>query len=349
VRSRLSFWVYLVFFLALLAAFLYILAPFFDPIAWAVVMSVVLYPLYSFLRRKIKSESVSALLVVVLVFFVMVVPLSVLTVVATQQVLAVSIKLFSLLQTFRPEEFLSRLLEHPLVKENRELLEPVLSYLKSNEFRTSLLNALNNFFTFLANKLKNLGSTFFHVFVFMLTLYFLLRDGAKILNELKTLIPMKREDTEEILRTVYRTVLAVIYGTVGTAAAQSIMGYVGYSLAGVDYALLWSLLTFFAAFIPPFGAAFVWVPLDLYLFATKGVKPGLTLLAFGTLFISTMDNIVRPLVMKHGIKLPYVALFFATIGGFLQFGFIGVFLGPIILSTLLVSVKIYEKRIMGAG
>ncbi|NPA32484.1 MAG: AI-2E family transporter [Aquificae bacterium] len=345
--GNLSFWVYLFFFLSLLLAFLYILMPFFSPIVWAIVMTIVFYPLYSFLRKKLKNEGVASLLVVVLVFFVMVIPVSVITAVATQQIVAFSIKLFGLVQGQSLEEFLGRLLEHPYIRENREKLEPLLNYIRSDEFRTSVLNALNNLLTFLGNKLKNIGNTFFHVFVFLLTLYFLLRDGEKILREVKNLIPMRREDTEEILRTVYRTVLAVIYGTVGTAVAQSVMSLIGYTLAGLDYALLWSILTFFAAFIPPFGAAFVWVPLDLYLFATKGIREGLILLVFGTLFISTMDNIVRPLVMKHGIKLPYVALFFATIGGFLQFGFIGIFLGPIILSTLLVSVKIYERRIMG--
>ncbi|NPB08198.1 MAG: AI-2E family transporter [Aquificae bacterium] len=344
-KGSLSFWVYLILFLSLLFGFLYILTPFFTPILWSIVLAIVLYPLYDFFRKKLKKENVASFVVVLLVFVVMVIPLSVITAVATQQMVSVSIKLFHLLQDQR--EFLGRLFEHPYLRENRDKFEPVISFLQSEEFRNSLLNVANNFLTFLGNKLKNLGNTFFHVFVFLLTLYFLLRDGEKILNELKSLIPMRREDTEEILRTIYRTVLAVIYGTVGTAIAQSLMSLIGYSLAGLDYALLWSLLTFFAAFIPPFGAAFVWIPLDVYLFVSKGVKEGLILLVFGTLFISTMDNIVRPLVMKQGIKLPYVALFFATIGGFLQFGFIGVFLGPILLSTLLAAVKIYEKRIMG--
>jgi len=351
IRGSLSFWVYLILFLLLLFSFLYILYPFLTPVLWAIVIGIVVYPLYQFLKKKLKRPNFAAFVVVTAVFFVMIVPLSVMAVIATQQIVSISFKVFTFIQNHNIESFINSLKEHPYVRENWDKVGPVISYLQTDEFRNSLLNAVNTVLTFLGNKLKNyvnlVGLTVFYVFVFLLTLFFILRDGEKILNELKSLIPMKREDTEEILGTIYKTVLAVIYGTVGTAFAQSVMSLIGYTLVGLDYALLWSLLTFFAAFIPPFGAAFVWVPLDIYVFAYKGIKEGLILLIFGTFFISTMDNIVRPLVMKQGIKLPYVALFFATIGGFLQFGFIGIFLGPIILSTLLVAVKIYEKRIMG--
>lgn len=342
------FFVYLFFFFFFLLLFFYILSPFIKPILWAIVLGIVVYPLYNILKKRIKSENLASLLVVLLVLIVIVIPLSIIVVITTQQIILFSVKVINFIQNHNISDYVNLLKEHPYVKENWERFEPIVSYIQSDEFRRTILNTINTLISFIGNKLRNYvytaGTSVFYTFVFLMTLFFILRDGSKVLNEITGLIPMKKEDLEVILGTIYRTILAVIYGTVGTAVAQSIVSFIGYYFAGINFALLWSLITFFAAFIPPFGAAFVWVPLDIYLFTTKGIKEGLFFLAFGTLFISSMDNIVRPLVMKQGIKLPYVALFFSTIGGLLQFGFIGVFLGPIILTTMLVSMKIYKRR-----
>jgi len=106
------------------------------------------------------------------------------------------------------------------------------------------------------------------------------------------------------------------------------------------------VLTFFAAFIPPFGASAIWFPLAVFSFFSLGLWQFAFLSAWGLFLISTMDNFVRPLIIKKGVKIPYVVLFFATIGGLLKFGFIGLFLGPIIFTTLFALFKIYERRIL---
>lgn len=348
--SKLSFAVYILLFLFLLFSFLYILLPFYDSILWGIVLSIAIQPVYKFFKKRIKNESVSALIVVGIVFFTLVVPVSIIALVATQQFIVFSVKVINFIQTHKVEDIVLSLKEIPLLRDKVDELTPIFNYLQTPEFKQTLLTMVNKILTFIGNNLRNyvyiVTNGFFNVFVFLLTLFFILRDGKILLREIKSLTPLKDEDKDAIFETMYKTVLAVIYGTAGTAVAQSIMGFIGYTLAGIEFALIWSILTFFAAFIPPFGAAFVWVPLDIYLFATKGIKEGFTLLIWGTLFISTMDNIVRPLVMQQGIKLPYVALFFSTIGGLIQFGFIGVLLGPLILSTLIVVVDIYEKRVI---
>ena len=348
--SKLSFSIYIILFLLLLFSFLYILLPFSDPILWGIVLSIAVQPLYKFFKKKLKNESIAALIVVVIVFVTLVIPVSIIALVAAQQFILFSVKVINFIQTHKIEDIVLSIKQIPFFRDKVEELSPLLNYLQTPEFKQTLLGIVNKVLTFIGNNLRNyvyiVTNGFFNIFVLLLTLFFILRDGKILLREIRNLTPLKDEDKDAIFETMYKTVLAVIYGTAGTAVAQSVMGFIGYTLAGIEFALIWSILTFFAAFIPPFGAAFVWVPLDIYLFATKGVKEGFILLIWGTLFISTMDNIVRPLVMQQGIKLPYIALFFSTIGGLIQFGFIGVFLGPLILSTLIVVVDIYEKRVI---
>jgi len=62
--------------------------------------------------------------------------------------------------------------------------------------------------------------------------------------------------------------------------------------------------------------------------------------------ISTVDNIIRPLIMKIGVQMPYIVLFFSILGGIIAFGFVGIFLGPIIFTTLFSLFVIYERRIL---
>lgn len=202
-----------------------------------------------------------------------------------------------------------------------------------------LLQLSTNLFTFALSFL-------FKSFVFLLTLFFILRDGEKFASFIERFIPMHEEDVREIFGTVYKTVLATAYGSVVVGFAQGLLGAIGYAIAGIKYYPLFGLATFFASFVPPFGAGAVWAPLVAYLFITKSIKSAVFLLIWGMFIISTVDNIIRPLIMKIGVQMPYIVLFFSILGGIIAFGFVGIFLGPIIFTTLFSLFVIYERRIL---
>ncbi|WP_457600117.1 AI-2E family transporter [Hydrogenivirga sp.] len=349
-RERIYFFFFITLVLFFIFAAFQMLIPFAVPILWAVVIGIVLYPLHSYLQRFVKSRTLSALLMSSIVFLFMIVPFSVLSVLVMQQLIDATQRLMVYLQSHSYKELMDSLQAHPLASEYMSKLAPATEFFQKEEFRQLLAESLNRFFKFLGDKLGQLafiaGRNVFYIFVFLLTFFFILRDGPGILKRIERLIPMKEEDTENIMSTVYKTILAVVYGSVGTALLQSILAFFAYSVAGVKFALLWSVLTFFAAFIPPFGASAVWFPLAVYSFFQIGTWQAVFLGVWGLLVISSMDNLVRPLIIKKGVQMPYVVLFFATIGGLLKFGFIGLFLGPIIFTTLFSLFKIYERRIL---
>ncbi len=347
--------IYLYFFLALVIFFIFasvfMLLPFAVPILWAIVIGTVLYPVHRYIQRIFRSGTISAFVMTFLVFLFMVVPLSVVSVLVLQQLMEATRGLIVYFQSHSYRELLETIQSQPFIKHYVDRLSPLLGFVEREEFRRLMAESLNQLLRFLGDKLGQLaflaGKNIFYIFVFLITFFFILRDGPGILVRIERLIPMNREDLEDILGTVYRTVLAVVYGSVGTALLQAILGFVAYSIVGIKFALLWSVLTFFSAFIPPFGASAVWFPLAVYSFFSIGTWQGIFLGLWGTLLISTMDNFVRPLIIKQGVRIPYVVLFFATIGGLLKFGFIGLFLGPIIFTTLFALFKIYERRILG--
>jgi predicted PurR-regulated permease PerM len=349
-RERIYFYFFLALTLFFLALALFTLVPFLVPILWAIVLGIVIYPVHLYLERVLRSRTLSAALVTALVFLFLIVPLSVISVLVIQQVLDVTQKVVVYFQNHTYRDLLDQILSLPLIKDYADRLKPVMEFTQREEFRKVMAESLNRVLSFVGDKLGQVafiaGKNVFYVFVFLITFFFILRDGLEILRRVERLVPMDRDDLENVLGTIYKTTLAVVYGAVGTAMIQAVLGYVGYSLVGIKFALLWSVLTFFAAFIPPFGASAVWFPLAVYTFFNLDPWKAVFLGIWGTLLISTMDNFVRPLIIKQGVNIPYVVLFFATIGGLIKFGFIGLFLGPIIFTTLFSLFKIYERRIL---
>ncbi|MFZ8861993.1 MAG: AI-2E family transporter [Thermocrinis sp.] len=336
--------------LGLLLVVFYILLPFITPILWALVFSLVLYPVHQKLKKLLPWATLSALILTLLTLLVIVLPFGVLGAIILNQAIELSVYLLNFIQNHTYQHYLSYL--EALLKKffHQEQVQIFLNYINSEEFRSLVVGMLKSTSQQLLQLSKNLFtfalSFLFKSFIFLLTLFFILRDGEKFASFVGRFIPMHEEDVREIFGTVYKTVLATAYGSVVVGFAQGLLGAIGYAIAGIKYYPLFGLTTFFASFVPPFGASAVWAPLVAYLFITQSIKSAVFLLIWGMFIISTVDNIVRPLIMKIGVQMPYIVLFFSILGGLIAFGFVGVFLGPIIFTTLFSLFVIYERRIL---
>jgi predicted PurR-regulated permease PerM len=123
----------------------------------------------------------------------------------------------------------------------------------------------------------------------------------------------------------------VVNGVIGTAAAQAILAWIGFTIAGVPAALLLGVLTFGCSLImfPPL----IWGPAVAWLFWQGEVGMGVFLLIWGFFVISGVDNILKPYLISRGGNLPLVVVLLGVFGGILAFGFMGLFLGPTLLAV----------------
>lgn len=349
--------IFFYFFIGLITFFFIValltLSPFITPILWAIIFTIILYPLYDYLTSKIKSKSISAFIVTGIVLLIIVIPFSIIILLTSQQVIDLGRRIMVYMESHNQQDIILSIKSIPILGNyiTDDLIDKINEYVQRQEIRESLMKGVNEVTKLAGEKIRVMimavGMTAFKVLVFLLTLYFLLRDGPKFLHYIERAVPMEREDLVDVLGIIYKTVLAVVYGAIGTAIIQSIIAFIGYSIAGLEYSLLWAVVTFVTAFIPPFGASLTWFPLALYTFFDKGMAWGFFLFFWGMLLVSSIDNFVRPLIIKKGVEIPYIVLFFSTIGGLIKFGFIGLFLGPIIFTTLFTLFKIYERRILG--
>ncbi len=163
--------------------------------------------------------------------------------------------------------------------------------------------------------------------------FFLLRHAPVLAERLNVAVDRLAAGRGHRLITVAAdTVRGVVYGFIGTALVQAAVAGLGFWVAGVPGAVLLAALTFFFAVIP-FGPPIIWIPSALWLFSQGETGWGIFMLIWGTFAISGVDNVLRPILISQGSKMPFVLIFCGVVGGAIAFGLVGVFLGPTLLAV----------------
>lgn len=181
---------------------------------------------------------------------------------------------------------------------------------------------------------KALGRGVLELALSLFLAFFFFRDGSKLGDRALAIARRLAGDRGDyLLREVAGgTIRGVVYGILGTAMAQGLMAFVGFTIAGVPAAVLLGLVTFLISVIP-MGPPLIWIPASIWVFQNGSVGMGIFMLLWGALAISSIDNIIRPLIISQGNKMPFVLIFMGVLGGGLAFGLIGIFLGPTLLAV----------------
>ncbi len=191
---------------------------------------------------------------------------------------------------------------------------------------------------------RNMGRNFMKLGFVLVTVFFCFRDGEAVIRQFQNGIIRYLGDAQQsYLHIAGDTTRAVVYGIVLAALGQGITAGLGYAVAGVQAPILLGAVTAVFALIP-MGAMLVWVSVGLMLIATGELWSGLGLLVWGMLAISTVDNVIRPLVISGTSNVPFLVVMFGIFGGLSAFGLIGLFIGPVILSVMLAIWQAWLKQ-----
>jgi len=163
--------------------------------------------------------------------------------------------------------------------------------------------------------------------------YFFYRDGATLIEALRNgLSRVAGNLSGRLLEIVGGTINGVIYGIVGTGIAQALTAVIGFLIAGVPGALILGFVTFFLSIVPA-GPPVIWIGATVWLFLDGQLGWAVFMAIWGFFVISSIDNIVKPILISRGASLPFVLVLLGVFGGVLAFGFVGIFLGPILLAV----------------
>jgi predicted PurR-regulated permease PerM len=177
--------------------------------------------------------------------------------------------------------------------------------------------------------------TFTSFLLMLFVLYFVLRDGPRFTEQLVALLPVDESTRNRLWRHLLDVTRAVFLGTGVTAIAQGALVGIGFWIARLPSPLVFGVVAAFVALIPMVGAALLWVPAAALLAIRGDYGHAVFLAAWGTLVVGMADNFLRPMLISGRVEVPTLAVFIGVMGGLSAFGFIGLFIGPIVLGLLI--------------
>lgn len=341
-------WLATAFFFALFSLILYgaflVLTPFLKAITWAVILAILVYPLYAWLLRRLRGRAtLAAIIVVIFMALLIIVPGFELAWFFADEV----VTLVKSMRLLLSEEGLKEWTAKPWVQQLMGWWSMISFSLMDFkiDWKEVLVQGAQASSSVVVSQVRGVAQNVVlftvNFLVALITLFFLLRDGAEFLQKIERLLPMDREHQQRLLKGIVDAVIAVVHGSLVVAVVQGMLAGLAYWILGVPFAVLWGVVTAFAALLPIGGSTLVSIPATIYLFLQGETLRAIILLAWGLGVVGTIDNVLKPLLIGNRLGLPVLFLFFGILGGIALFGAVGIVLGPAIFALLRALLALY--------
>lgn len=314
------------------------LVPFIGVLAWSTVLVIVFYPFHKRLLARTNSPGWSAALSCLLVIVMILLPLTLVTLAVVNEASNLTHKLQAGGDLLDPNSPVTG----PAVRWLGQYVN--LDQLRSQEFIVERVRSLSG--QIASRTLGFVGGVvgaIVQVFFIIFTMYYLFRDGERVREGLRNILPLEQAQSQEIFLRMRDVISASVYGVLIIAFIQGALGGLAFWVLGLPSPLLWSVVMTLLSLIPMAGAFIVWVPAAIYLAATGAyVKAGL-LTAWGALVIGSADNFLRPKLVGDKTRLHELLIFFSVLGGLQVFGVLGLVLGPVVVAVTLALLDVFRQ------
>jgi len=309
----------------------YVLQPFMAAVLFAAIFCLFTWPLYHRLWLRFgKRDTLAATTMTLLLLVALILPMAYLAINLADSADKVFTELGTGLQNLQPHapDWVRSL---PLIGEQISN-----SWERATASHEELMKLLRQFYeplrSFSLRAVQLVAGGFLQLLLVVFVAFFFYRDGTRMAQSVVSIVRrLGGELGEEMLALSCNTVRGVMLGIFGTALAQSVVAMAGFILAGAPTPLLLAFATFFLSVIP-IGPPLIWGGASLWLYNHGEHGWAVFLALYGLLAISTVDNIIKPILISHSAHLPLLLIVFGVLGGALTFGFIGIFLGPTLLA-----------------
>jgi len=189
----------------------------------------------------------------------------------------------------------------------------------------------------------------FDLTIFLLILFFLLRDGGRLKAELQPISPFSEAQERQIFDHLERTIQGALQAVIVVPVLQGVLAGIGFMMFGVPSPFVWGTAVILAATVPLLGSPLGWVPAVAYLFLRGETGPSIGLLAYCLVIVSGSDNVIKPLLLRGTANIHPLLGFLSILGGVLAFGVFGFLIGPVVLSLVLSAIRIYRLDVLRTG
>lgn len=303
--------------------------PFILPVFWALVIAILLQPLWRFMEARVPVGPVGrGLLILLGITLIIFVPLVLLALALPGQVNALIEVIPQYQKTFMG------------------IINNALSYLPprvSAELQASFTEQSQaNFgewgktaFGLFQSAASSTFSIFVNFGVMLYVLFFFLVDGKKIYQVTTSYLPFTAEMTERLSQRFVTITKASVLGVFVIAVAQGAVAGIIYAILGVQAAVALGVATIVASLIPAVGSGLVWVPVAIFLAVNGQMVQAVILLLAGFFVISMVDNLLRPRLVGRSTQIPDWVIMVTTLGGLALVGGTGIVLGPMVAGITL--------------
>ena len=212
--------------------------------------------------------------------------------------------------------------------------------------RGRIAHGVASSFQTLAAQAYGIGQSTFAFFlslgIMLYLTFFLLRDGRALAARIERSIPLLPDQRRALLGKFSTVVRATVKGSLVVAFLQGAIGGLTFWVLGIGGALLWGILMGVLSLLPAIGTAFVWAPVAVYLLVTGAVWQGVAVALCGFFIISSVDNVVKPILVGRDTRMPDYVVLISTFGGLELFGFNGLIVGPVIAALFMASWEIFS-------
>lgn len=332
-NRRLQTIFFLVFFIGAAVLAFFVFLPFLKLLIFAVVLAVVLYPVYRRVLSSFKGrEGLAAFAVILIAGAFVIIPFIFLSV----QIVQESTDLYYSVMSGE-KGYLKTLVA--------AIEKPVQHYLPN--FSIDLKIYAEKFFNWTINNFGSFVSgtaqVILDIFLIIIALFFFLRDGGKFKEAFIGFCPLDDVYDREIIERVAVTINSVMKGTFFVAVIQGFFVGLGLTVFGISNPVLWGCLAAVCSLIPGLGTALVIAPAVVYLAIIGQTGHAIGLSVWGVLIVGLIDNFLTPYFYKKGTEVHSLFMLFSVFGGLVFFGPIGFLLGPVVLSFFLSLSRVYRS------
>ena len=175
-------------------------------------------------------------------------------------------------------------------------------------------------------------------------LYYMLRSAEEIWRVTRSYIPFSARTSEALKDRFFGVTEAMLLGTALVSVVQGTLVGIGFALVNLPNPLFWGTITAFASILPVLGSALVWLPALLVLLAQERYGAALAMLVIGGVFASNIDNVLRPLVYRRVSNVHPMITLVGAFAGVQYFGIVGLLLGPLAIAYLFELLRFYREE-----
>jgi predicted PurR-regulated permease PerM len=211
------------------------------------------------------------------------------------------------------------------------------------EFRHLLGTQTNQILGLSGKLLKDLLGSLLNLLFMVFTIFFLLVDGRHLAKVLIGAIPIEKGYTTIFLQKFRDMGRHLVTGYFLVAILQAAIMFTLCLVFSVKGGLVIAFLTAIASFIPMVGTVLVWLPVSVSKFLAGDMTGAVLFFVLSAALISSVDNFVRPILLRDRLKIHPLLIFFSILGGLAVFKFNGLVLGPLILILFFTALELYER------